>query len=358
MGAQFSRLKVWVKEKLKVADLNGEFNNILTNLTPAGIDDASVNVAAMQAMANPFPGEVLSLPTSTEGELRRLRFMLAAITGNAYWYEAPGKTIQELNGALPIIPVSLNAVSFALSKQDHGKTIYATSDTAIDCTLLAASAVPSGWWLDIINIGAGAVTLVGEVEGVTGRVLAQWGRLRLMSNGTVWTGRMPTKADVGLGNVDNTADANKTVSHAATCGRAASVADGSITQAKLEPVIAGTDILFATAPTLRSTQSTTYAKLKELQPMKRGGVVTITAAIGSNHYSIIGSFRVYINGSHVGATYSYDGSAGQWWGLSGNFAVAAGDVITIWGQISNGTFTASVKDVLVTGSLPMAGEVL
>ena len=444
MGAQFSRLKVWVKEKLKVADLNGEFNNILTNLTPAGIDDASVNAAAMQAVADPFPGSVLSLPTSTEGELRRLRFMLASMTGNTYWYEAPAKSIKDisdivdqlltagqwvyeaatptyisatqfslptdrtadfpvglriraavtagyvygtvtaataagapavttitakfdsggldvglsaiklgiispLGGALPILPVAVETASFALSKEHHGKTIYANSETPIDCTMLTASHLPSGWWVDIINVGAGALTLVGTVEGVTNPVLAQWGRLRLMSNGTAWSGRMPGKADVGLGNVDNTADAAKSVSYAATAGSAASadsVANGSITQAKLEPVTPGLILSMGSAPTERSTSSTAYVKLKEFSAVLRGGTYTIQGNIKSGYMGYFSYYQVYINGSPAGSVFSTQ-VTGYQRALSDNYTLAVGDIVTIWGRGSGGS-TAYVNNVVIS----------
>ena len=465
MGAQFSRLKVWVKEKLKVSDLNGEFNNILMNLTPAGIDDASANAVAMQAMENPFPGQVLSMPTSSEGEIRRLRFMLAAITGNAYWYGAPAKTIQTLsnlvdqaltasqwgyetatptyisttqfslatdrtadfpvgrrvratvtagliygtvtsatstgtptvttitarwdsgaldtglsainpgiisplNNALPILPTTTETATFSLSRQDCGKTIYTNSGTAINCTLLAANTVPSGWWVDIINLGAGALTLVGTVEGVTNPVLAQRGRLRLMSNGTAWNGRMVTKVDIGLGNVDNTADANKNVSYAATAG---SVALGSITQAHLAPVIATTGgtgpgaanpIILGNAPTQRSTTSTTYVKLKEFAPLLRGGVVVLSFAIGNGHSVATGNYRVYKDGVFLGVnTFACN------WGVDGNsqiiflpatenISVSVGSVISIYGKTSHGSVAAHVKSAYITGYNPIAEEVL
>lgn len=59
---------------------------------------------------------------------------------------------------------------------------------------------------------------------------------RKMQDNGVWhgwhniyhEGHKPTKADVGLGNVDNTADANKSVSYAATAGSANSVAWGNV----------------------------------------------------------------------------------------------------------------------------------
>jgi len=93
MGATFSRIKTWVAEVLTFADLNAEFNNILTNLTPAGVDDASTNAAAMQTTADPYPGGVASLPTSLEGELQRIRYLLAQITGEANWYVDPDITL-------------------------------------------------------------------------------------------------------------------------------------------------------------------------------------------------------------------------------------------------------------------------
>lgn len=92
-GATFSRLKVWVYEKLKAADLNAEFNNILTNLTPAGIDDLSVSAGEMQGTTAPFPSSVLSQATSLAGELQRIRYQLVAIMGTTYWYQAPASTV-------------------------------------------------------------------------------------------------------------------------------------------------------------------------------------------------------------------------------------------------------------------------
>jgi microcystin-dependent protein len=88
-----------VAEVLTFADLNAEFNNILTNLTPAGVDDASTNAAAMQTTADPYPGGVASLPTSLEGELQRIRYLLAQITGEANWYVDPDVTLAAVAAA-------------------------------------------------------------------------------------------------------------------------------------------------------------------------------------------------------------------------------------------------------------------
>ena len=88
MGATFSRVKTWLAaQTLTAADLNAEFDNILNNLIPAGVDDESASDVAMQATADPYPGSAISKPTSLTGELQRLRYMIKQMTGNTYWYE-------------------------------------------------------------------------------------------------------------------------------------------------------------------------------------------------------------------------------------------------------------------------------
>jgi len=93
-GATFSRIKTWVSgETLTASDLNAEFNNILNNLTPAGIDDYSSSVSEMRSTADPYPGSSESLATSLAGEVERLRYQILqlklAIQPNniTYWYQ-------------------------------------------------------------------------------------------------------------------------------------------------------------------------------------------------------------------------------------------------------------------------------
>ena len=88
MGSTFSRVKTWLAaQTLTAADLNAEFDNILNNFTPAGMDDESANAAAMQATADPYPGSVASLATSLTGEIQRIRYQLNQLVGGTYWYE-------------------------------------------------------------------------------------------------------------------------------------------------------------------------------------------------------------------------------------------------------------------------------
>lgn len=90
MGAKFPRRKTWTgDEDVLTSDLNGEFDNILQNLTPSGVDDYSSSVAQMQIQTNPGEAGSESLASSTAGEIERLRFEISRIVGKTYHYQAP-----------------------------------------------------------------------------------------------------------------------------------------------------------------------------------------------------------------------------------------------------------------------------
>lgn len=87
-GATFSRIKTWINlETLTASDLNAEFDNILNNFDPDGMDDASANAAAMRSTVDPYPASTESLATDLRGELQRLRYQLKNITNGSYWYD-------------------------------------------------------------------------------------------------------------------------------------------------------------------------------------------------------------------------------------------------------------------------------
>lgn len=91
MGATFSRVKTWNStEDVTNTDLNAEFDNILNNLDPAGIDDYSTNTTQMQSTVDPGELGSESLAGSLAGEIERLRFMLGELKdGSATnWYES------------------------------------------------------------------------------------------------------------------------------------------------------------------------------------------------------------------------------------------------------------------------------
>lgn len=73
---------------------NGMELNIINNgLIPAGIEDYSTTDAEMQTQTDPYPSAVISRATSAAGELERLRYQIAAITGETYWYIDPDTTL-------------------------------------------------------------------------------------------------------------------------------------------------------------------------------------------------------------------------------------------------------------------------
>lgn len=121
MGATFSRVKTWGAEVLTYADLNAEFDNILTNLTPAGVDDESTNAAAMQTTADPYPAASPSLATSLQGEIQRLRYIVQQITGMSYWYVDPVDTIWVPASAM--IPLVTNGAEPQTLEEPNNKEI-------------------------------------------------------------------------------------------------------------------------------------------------------------------------------------------------------------------------------------------
>lgn len=63
------------------ADLwNSEFDNIITNMTPDGLDDASTDASAMQATRDPYPLSAEDLATSAREELQSLRYQILEIS--------------------------------------------------------------------------------------------------------------------------------------------------------------------------------------------------------------------------------------------------------------------------------------
>lgn len=140
-GANFSRIKTWGAEVLTYSDLNAEFDNILTNLTPAGMDDESANAAAMQATSDPYPAGTASLATSLQGELRRLRYMLQQQSGMAQWYHDPVDTIWIPASAM--IPLGTNPAA-------PGTYEYATNDIDVDYFAFDAGATEENAGFNIV----------------------------------------------------------------------------------------------------------------------------------------------------------------------------------------------------------------
>ena len=100
-GSTFPRLKVWEEdEDVLTVDLNGEFNNILNNLKPTGMDDYSVNIPQMQIQTNPGEVGTESLSTSLAGEIERLRYVVSRIVGKSLWYQSPALSLEDTRNTI------------------------------------------------------------------------------------------------------------------------------------------------------------------------------------------------------------------------------------------------------------------
>lgn len=158
-GANFSRVKTWnTADTLTASDLNAEYDNILNNFDPDGIDDASTNVAAMQATADPYPGASESLATSGRGELQRLRYVVDQLGGEAQWYIDPDGSMAD---------VFTNTATFAGKKTFSNNVIFTKGADVASATALPI--ITDGNYFDVT--GTTTVTSIDTVGvGVTIRL--------------------------------------------------------------------------------------------------------------------------------------------------------------------------------------------
>lgn len=81
---------------LTAAIYNADHQNHITNHVPEQMDDYSDNVAEMQTTTDPYPAASESLATSLAGELERIRYLIAQITGETQWYIDPDNSLAGL----------------------------------------------------------------------------------------------------------------------------------------------------------------------------------------------------------------------------------------------------------------------
>jgi hypothetical protein len=152
MGATFSRVKTWVDaEDVVYSDLNAEFDNILNNLTPAGVDDYSTNAAEMRTQTTPGTYGSESLATSLAGEIARLRFKLDQIIGgtNSVWYDAVPVDLTSLNTEVAAGIITPNRIVSGLNRTNSTfPNILEPTSTALSLTLKATSGNPLIYYID------------------------------------------------------------------------------------------------------------------------------------------------------------------------------------------------------------------
>jgi hypothetical protein len=107
----FSRTKNYADgDILTAADLMAELDNIITNLTPAMINDESATTSAMRATDDPYGSSTEAPAESLQEEIKQLRYLIKQLSGQPYWYVDP------------------NSVSFSVHKNTTNQAGLTTSD--------------------------------------------------------------------------------------------------------------------------------------------------------------------------------------------------------------------------------------
>ena len=74
---------------------NSEFNNLIAGFIPRNFAAFSTNTALWQNSVSPGAVGTESLPTTTSGELQRLKHQLKLITGKTYPYSSPSISLTQ-----------------------------------------------------------------------------------------------------------------------------------------------------------------------------------------------------------------------------------------------------------------------
>lgn len=137
-GATFSRVKIWTTEVLQYADLNAEFDNILNNLNPAGMDGQQDTLVAMRATSGPNESV---LATSLATEIQQIRYQLLALAGgnSTYWYSTPTTSLTDLKNAIGGALVNNRLVSGAVSANSSAPRFLQANGAADSIKLLATT---------------------------------------------------------------------------------------------------------------------------------------------------------------------------------------------------------------------------
>jgi hypothetical protein len=74
-------------DSLTASDLTQSFVQVAqTNMILSCIDDYSSSASQMQSTVDPYPSSAVSLATTLQGEIERIRYVIKALTGWSQWY--------------------------------------------------------------------------------------------------------------------------------------------------------------------------------------------------------------------------------------------------------------------------------
>jgi hypothetical protein len=116
--------KTWAfGEVLTHTDLNQNFADVQTNYTPQGMGDYSASTSQMRAQTDPYPASSESLAVDMAGELERIRYVIAQIIGETYWYIDPDASIAGIIAGTATVGAATTATT-ATNSAGTGTSIY------------------------------------------------------------------------------------------------------------------------------------------------------------------------------------------------------------------------------------------
>lgn len=99
--------------------------------------------------------------------------------------QSTGNTGYQGTNTIEQLPVD-RTVTAATTLTDSDRTIVFSSSAAISQALPAPGAVTPFRRFDLLNAGAGTVTLTDTIAGTANRTLPQWASITVLSNGSAW----------------------------------------------------------------------------------------------------------------------------------------------------------------------------
>lgn len=161
-----SSYRTWTAgEILTASDLNNAFTTSNSANIPEDIDDYSVNATEMRVTTDPYPAGVESLATSLSGELERIRYLIAQITGETQWYIDPdGTLVQVFTSAATFAGAKIFSSAVTISPTTNQLVLGVTNTTTITSPAPAASrtyTIPDAGGAADFVLTAGTQTIAG-----------------------------------------------------------------------------------------------------------------------------------------------------------------------------------------------------
>lgn len=171
---QYSHTTRGTGTTLTAAIYNSDHVNHITNLNPTMSGGYSDSVGQMQTKTDPGGIGSESLTLTLAGELERLRFAIARITGKTHWYEAPDNNLGAIGSPTDFLfsetlraTGDLTPSQITSNQNDYAPTGHAdafnfrlSSDAVRNITGLAGGV--SGRIITLTNIGANAILLTDQ----------------------------------------------------------------------------------------------------------------------------------------------------------------------------------------------------